>query len=71
MTDGLDLIMLAGIGGALVVYGLIKRASTRREDPTNPNFLLANIETPDPIARQEGNLALGIGLILLAGALFA
>lgn len=71
MTDGLGAVMLAGIGGALVVYGLVKRRATRRQDPANPNILLANIETPDPIARQDGNLALGMGLIFLAGALFA
>ena len=71
MTDVLGKVMLAATGGALVVYGLAKRRATRRQDPANPNFLLANIETLDPIARQDGNLALGMGLIFLAGALFA
>lgn len=64
----MDALVIGLVGGGLIVYGVIKRRQRRRSDPGNPNRLLAEVETPDPIARQEGNLAIGMGLLILLGA---
>jgi len=67
----IDAIVIGLVGGGLVVYGVIRRRQRRRADPFNPNRLLAEVETPDPVARQEGNLAVGMGLLILLGAMLS
>lgn len=62
--------LTAALGGALIVYGVHMRAKTRPQNPDSTNELLRLIHEPDPLARQEGNLALGIGLFMLVGSAF-
>ena len=56
-------MIAAAFGGAGIVYGLIKRGKMIKRDGTP-------YADPDPIARQEGSVALGFGIFILLAAIF-
>lgn len=57
-------LVAAAMAGAAIVYGLIKRSKMIKREGTP-------YADPDPLARQEGNLALGVGIFMLLAVFFA
>lgn len=68
--DALAKLVLAVAGGGLLVYGFMRSVATKKSDPFNPSPILSQLEVPDEPARTDGKLALFIGTVFLAGALF-
>lgn len=68
--DTLDRLLLAVLGGGLIIYGLIKRGATKRPNPLSGDPQPSMMEVPDPDARAGGTLSLVIGAVFVAAAIF-
>lgn len=69
--DGLTRLILAIVGGGLLVYGFTKRGATKKANPFAEGVIERMMEVPDEGARTDGNLALFIGAAFVLAALFA
>lgn len=66
----LQKLVLACVGGGLIVYGVVQRGKTKPMESEDPS-LSSLINVPDPVARSESYWALFIGGAFVLGAFFA